>query len=41
MLQRNKALFSFAGAGLGRYSSRDKAADTMDNICESETQPEQ
>ena len=41
MLRRNKALFTGQALAAPRYSGRDKAADTMDNIRESETQPEQ
>jgi hypothetical protein len=37
MLPRNKALFTGQALAAPRYSVRDKAADTMDNICESET----
>jgi hypothetical protein len=36
-LQGNKALFTGQALAAPRYSGRDKAADTMDNICESET----
>jgi len=41
MLWRNKALFARQALAARRYSGHDKAADTMDNICEFETQPEQ
>jgi len=37
MLPRNKALFTGQSSAAPRYSGRDKATDTMDNICESET----
>ena len=37
MLPRNKALFTGQALAAPRYSVRDKAADTMDNIRESET----
>jgi hypothetical protein len=37
MLQRNKALFTGQALAAQRDSGRDKAADTVDNIWESET----
>ena len=37
MLLRNKALFTGQPMAAPRYSVRDKAADPMDNIRDSET----
>jgi hypothetical protein len=41
MLQRNKLYLQGQAMAAPRYSVRDKAADPMDNIRDSETQPEQ